>query len=95
MKSAQTCLAVFADLGTELRSGESFDRSFAGLIKAGTAPQASNIVSVLGEALVRLRGLSFLAGGLSFRLAKQAWLTSPYSFALPTVPEYSGVRVLN
>ena len=26
LKSAQTCLAVFADFGTELRSGESFDR---------------------------------------------------------------------
>ena len=25
LKSEQTCLAVFADFGTELRSGESFD----------------------------------------------------------------------
>ena len=59
-------------------------------------PQAPNIVSVLGEALARLRGLSFLAGAYHFD-----WLKKPPGSlllnlsALPTASEYSGVQVLN
>ena len=56
------CLAVFADFGTELRSGQARASTVCWTDKGGDRPLTPHHnVPLVGEALVRLQGLSLLA----------------------------------